>query len=586
MYPANIHMLEKLAARTSPLLDQASQHPVGKFLLTQSRLKLVLHFAFFTTFSILGAVLIWPTFGGDYPPGVDTATFLHLSWVTKLAASGDLSNPFQDPYWYGGFPYLQAYPPLGYGLVGVISFITKIDLVNVYVALLVMAYGGLGLVTYWLAAEQGLSRWASALAAVLTMLAYPVLSSIILWGWFTSLMSLPFALIGFLLLQRSLRTGNWKLSVWGGIFMAVSIMIHHMTGISVGLGMAGWFLFHSTSRAYPIKQLLAYCSVFLAVTALVTAPWGIPFTIHVLDVGFRREVAGLWRPDLSTYSSNIIDSSLIGGFVYPSYLGITLLVLATGGTVFALIEARHLAGVAVALLVLVWFSMGVDLNPLIRVYPFTALDVARFHLFMVPFMTLLGAALVERLISFLKEIWPSLPPAFRSGRARYLWPSFVVSLIAAVLVFPAMDAWKARDHMNPYQVDGSVAEAIEWLAAVPPPEKDGSADRVYAVGLWNWHTFLIPFLAGRPLVDGWHDEGAPNVELVRPLRLMGWTGQVDAEESHRLLGDLGASYVLVKRIPDYPLESSQLFWEAFETHPQLYSKQQQWGDVAVFEVLP
>ena len=426
LYPANIHMLEKLAARTSPLLDQASQHPVGKFLLTQSRLKLVLHFAFFTTFSILGAVLIWPTFGGDYPPGVDTATFLHLSWVTKLAASGDLSNPFQDPYWYGGFPYLQAYPPLGYGLVGVISFITKIDLVNVYVALLVMAYGGLGLVTYWLAAEQGLSRWASALAAVLTMLAYPVLSSIILWGWFTSLMSLPFALIGFLLLQRSLRTGNWKLSVWGDIFMAVSIMIHHMTGISVGLGMAGWFLFHSTSRAYPIKQLLADCSVFLAVTALVTATWGIPFTIHVLDVGFRREVAGLWRPDLSTYSSNIIDSSLIGGFVYPSYLGITLLVLATGGTVFALIEARHLAGVAVALLVLVWFSMGVDLSPLIRVYLFTALDVARFHLFMVPFMTLLGAALVERLISFLKEIWPSLPPAFRSGRARYLWPSFVV----------------------------------------------------------------------------------------------------------------------------------------------------------------
>lgn len=182
LYPANIHILEKLAARTSPLLDQASQHPVGKFLLTQSRLKLVLHFAFFTTFSILGAVLIWPTFGGDYPPGVDTATFLHLSWVTKLAASGDLSNPFQDPYWYGGFPYLQAYPPLGYGLVGVISFITKIDLVNVYVALLVMAYGGLGLVTYWLAAEQGLSRWASALAAVLTMLAYPVLSSINLVG--------------------------------------------------------------------------------------------------------------------------------------------------------------------------------------------------------------------------------------------------------------------------------------------------------------------------------------------------------------------------------------------------------------------
>ena len=67
---------------------------------------------------------------------------------------------------------------------------------------------------------------------------------------------------------------------------------------------------------------------------------------------------------------------------------------------------------------------------------------------------------------------------------------------------------------------------------------------------------------------------------------MGWTRKVDAEESHRLLSNMGASYVLVKRVPDYPLEGSELFWEAFEANPQWYSKQQQWGDVAVFAVLP
>ena len=500
-------MLDKLAASTSSLLDRASHHPLGEFLLAESRLRFMLHLAAFGALSILGAVLIWPIFGGDYPPGVDTATFLHLSWVTKLAASGDLPNSFQDHYWYGGFPYLQAYPPLGYGLVGVISFITRADLIDVYIAVLVMAFGGLGMATYWLATEQGLSRWAAALAAVLAMLAYPVLSSIILWGWFTSLMSLPFALIGFILLQRSLRTGNWKLSVWGGVSMAVSMLVHHMTGVSLGLGIAGWFLFNSVSRTYPIRQLLGYSSVFLAVTTLVTAPWGIPFTIHVLDVGFRREVPGLWLPDLSTYSSNIVDSSLIGGFVYPSYLGITLLVLATAGTVYALIEARRLAGVAVALLVLVWFSMGADLNPLIRVYPFSALDAARFHLFMAPFMALLGAALVERVVGFLRDLWPSLPPALKSDRAKYLWPGVIVTLIAAVLMFPAIDAWKARDHMTPYRVDGSVAEAIDWLAQLPPPVEYDNAGRVYAVGLWNWHSFLIPFLADRPLVGGWHEKG-------------------------------------------------------------------------------
>ena len=579
-------MLDKLAARSSAVLHRTSHHPIGRLLLTQSLVKAYPQLGIFFAFCVLGIIVIWPTFGQDYPSGVDTATFLHLSWVTKLALSGDLANPLQDPYWYGGFPYLQAYPPLGYGLAGVISFVTRIDLVGVYVALLVMAYGGLATATYWLAVELGLRRRTAALAGVLTTLAYPVLSSIFLWGWFTSMLALPLGLVGFMLLERSLRTGNRGLSAWGGACMAASILTHHMTGISLGLGMAGWFLYQALSAVYSRRQVLTHSALFAAVTALIVAPWGIPFTIHILDVAFRREIPGLWLPTLTAYSSNIVDSSLIGGFVYPSYLGITILVLATGGTVYALIERKRLAGVAIALLVLAWFSMGADLNPLIRVYPFSALDVARFHLFMVPFMTLLGAALVERTFGFLRDIWPSL--AFGSGswshRADHARWGVMIVVTAVILIFPIIDAWKARDHMSPYHVDESVGQAMSWLARVPPPD-DETQGRVYAVGLWNWHTFLVPYTTGHLLVDGWHDEGAPNVNQVRQLRIMGWTANVDIETSHSLLVDLGATYVLVKRVPDYPLENSHLFWDGFEAHPEWYAKQEQWGDVAVFRVL-
>lgn len=596
--------LDKLTARTDLLLDRLmwgrgerrEGNPLAPIpapwylvlLLRRSWLAIYRHLAVFSAFSILGAVLVWPIFGPDYPPGVDTPTFLHLSWVTKLAASGQLADPFQDPYWYGGFPYLVAYPPLGYGLVGVISFVTRLDLITVYVVLLVMAYGGLATATYWLATELGLRRWTAVLTGILVALAYPVLSAIFLWGWFTSVLALPFGLVAIMLLERSLRTGRWQPAVWGGLCMALSILTHHMTGLSLGLGLMGWFVFHAASGIYSRRQVVIFSGMFVAVMALIVAPWGIPFIMHILEVGFRREVPGLWIPDLTTYRTNILDSTLIGDHFYPSYLGITLVVLAIGGTVYALLERRRLAGVAIALLVLVWFSMGADINPLIRVYPFRALDTARFHLYMVPFMALLGGVLVERMFNFLRDLWPALPLRLRSGQAHRLQYALVGVLLTVILVFPVMDAWKAREFMGPYQVKGSVDEAIKWLAELPSSE-DGAQDRVYSVGLWTWHTFLIPFLADRPLVDGWHDEGAPNVHQIRRLRLMGWTGNVNIPEAHRILSELGAGYVLVKRISDYPVERSDLFWDGFEAYPEGFKKLEQWGDegdVAAFQVLP
>ena len=576
-YPAKAYMLAKLSAGTGLLLDRTFQHTLGRLLLSRNGVAVFRHAAVFVAFSVLGVVLVWPIFGPGYPPGVDTPTFFHLSWVTKLAVSGQLADPFRDPYWYGGFPYLVSYPPLGYGLVAVISFVTRLDLINVYVALLIMAYGGLAAATYWLAAELGLRRWTAALSGILVALAYPVLNSIFLWGWFTSLMSLPFGLVAFLLLERAMRTARWKPAAWGGLCMALSLLTHHMTGLSLGLGLAGWLVYHAVSGLYPRRMLVAYSGLFVTVTALVVLPWVIPFMMHILDVGFRREVPGLWLPNLATYRNNIIDSTLIGAHVYPSYLGITLLVLATGGTAFALLERQRLGGLAVVLLVLLWFSMGANLNPLLKVYPFSGLDAARFHLYMVPFMALLGAALVERTFNLLKELWPTISPVLRY--------SLLIAVLIAILAFPVKDAWKARDFMEPYRVKGPVVHAINWLAEFPSSEDD-TRGRVYSVGLWTWHTFLIPYLANRPLIDGWHDEGASNVDQIRELRLMGWTGNVDIQRAHRILSEQGAGYVLVNRISDYPVERSDLFWDGFEDHPEWFEKQEQWGDVAVFRVLP
>jgi hypothetical protein len=212
---------------------------------------------------------------------------------------------------------------------------------------------------------------------------------------------------------------------------------------------------------------------------------------------------------------------------------------------------------------------------LIKAYPFSGLDTARFHLYMVPFMVVLSAALVERTTGLLREIWPSL--------SRRGWYLLVGILLAAVLAFPARDVWQSQGFMAPYKVKESTVSAIGWLAQNQGSQAEGQG-RVYSIGLWTWPSFLVPYLGDQPLIDGWHDEGASNVRQIRELRLMGWTGNIDIERAHELLSDLGATYVLVNRNSDYPAERSQAFWEGFQQHPEWFEARRQWGEMGVFAV--
>jgi uncharacterized membrane protein len=526
----------------------------------------------------LSALLLWPITTGDYPPGVDTPAFLHLSWIAELAVSGRLANPLEDPYWYGGFFYL-TYPPLGYGLVGGISALTPIGLVGVYNFLLILSYGGLGFATWFLAREFGLRWWSAAAAGVLATIAYPALSAVFLWGWSTSVMALPFALVSLALLERSLRRGSPKLALLAGALLAIATLTHHMTSLALGLGLVPWFAYRLLLGDYPRRRLFAYCLIYAVTTAVIITPWAIPFLQETAQVGFRREIPGNWLPEISTYRAHILDRSLVGVFVYPSYLDIVLTILALAGTFIVFVERHRLAAIALILLTLTWFSMGLRANPLIAHYPFSGLDIGRFQLYMVPFMALLAATAAERVLTLARDAWPQLLPTLA-------WRAVVTVMLALVLVYPAYTAWQARSLAHPYRVEPQVRQALSWLASTPP-DAAGNPAKVFSVGLWNWHSFLVPALADRPLVDGWHDEGAANVRLIRRLRGMAWISgdPVDATVAHQILTRLGASYVLLHRAY-WSGERTAEFWEQFERHPSLFKLRDRWGEVAVFQVLP
>ena len=579
-------MLEKFSLRTGHWLGQASRTSVGSFVLPRIQSRIFVQLAIFGAFSILSTVVLWPIFGRDFPPGVDSPTFLHLAWVTKLAVSGQLSDPFTDPYWYNGFPYMVSYPPLGYGLVGLIGAIPSFSIIVVYQIVLVMAIGGVGICTYWLAREFGLTWWSAALAAVLTVIAYPTLSAIFLWGWFPSVLALPPALLAVTFLERAVRTNNWRPAAWGGLSLGICALVHHMTGAAFAMTLVGWFAFQLAFGHCTRGRATLFFVLFGAITALVVLPWGIPFLLHILDVDFQREIPGNWLPAISTYRSSITNRDLIGSFVYPSYLvSWPILGLAIGAIIYSLKSKHRVAGATTMLLFLTWFSMGEKANPLIQYYPFSGLDVARFPLYMIPFIALLAGWLVDTAVTAAGPLQARLT----SSRWPRLWPAAIALLLVGILALPVQDMVKARGNMDSYHVDKDMAAALDWLSIRSAGDEGTSADRLYCVGCWNWDAFLIPYTAKTAIVDGWADEGAPNVELVRPLRHISWnfgryqSSAVDGQEVHHILTRLRATHVLLA--PYYPLEDTKGFEREFQAHPELFGLRKSWGALAMYEVL-
>ena len=160
-----------------------------------------------------------------FPPGVDTPTFLHMSWFTRETLRGD--GGLVDPYWYGGFSLYTTYPPLSYGLVGLLAAVPGVGLVLTYKVVLLAAHAAIGAATYFLALQLANTRGWAALAALLAVLAYPALVAVGLWGWFSSVVALPFALLAFGLLERAHTGGRRRLSVAGGVALGLSFLAHH-----------------------------------------------------------------------------------------------------------------------------------------------------------------------------------------------------------------------------------------------------------------------------------------------------------------------------------------------------------------------
>ena len=498
---------------------------------------------------LITVAALLPYFAGGDPPGVDAPTFLHFAWVLEQSFHGSPAGFLDDPWWYGGLPYLQAYSPGGYGLVGLAAALSPMEIAASFKLVMAVAFAATAVLTFRLGRTLGLRPLFAFTGAALLVLSYPVLSGIGLYGWLPTMASMPLALAAVIALEKWIARGGVKLAVLTGAFLGMSLVAHHMTAIAFSIVIAvrlGMYMLDNRPDWRVTGRFVLWSSVTAVV---VSAWWAIPFLMNTLSVGFQREIAGNWQFGFGTVLTNVFNRGLIGIETYPSYIGIAQGLLGIGGSIYAIVYRTRMRGTAVALLVLLWFSMGASVNPLIKVYPLSGLDVSRFGFYAAPLLALVAAASVQELAS----------SKLVSAR-----PAAVYVMIAVILVLPMADAFATRDTLSPVEEPEFVRETVDWIGANVEPDS-----KILAVGFRNWDGYWIPARTGLPIMDGWYDEGAANWRDVREYRLMGWLGEMDIDRLHEVMIQQDTDYLVV--VDWDSTDGPWLFSEAADARADLFA---------------
>lgn len=510
--------------------------------------RLSLRVRWYAAILLLSIWILAPYFGSGDPPGVDAPTFLHFGWVFEQSLLGSGGPFLTDSWWYGGLPYLQAYSPGGYGFVGLIAAITPFGLATAFKLVMASALIGTGFATFWTARTLGLNPIYAFLAAALTLLSYPVLAGIGIFGWLPTLSSMPFAMAAYVFIEKWTSAQTRRNVLLAGVLLGISLIAHHMTAITFALAITirmAVFAIDVPSARRASAQALALIAF---ATAAVSAWWAIPFLVNTISVGFQRELAGNWEFAASTFTSSVFDRGRIGVETYPSYIGYVQGVLGIGGAIYAIIYRSRFRGIAIVAAALFWFSAGTSLNPLIRIYPLSGFDVSRFAFYVAPLLALISASVVQQ---------------FATSERLRPYRAVPITLVMLILVIPVFDANASREFLEPVDEPAFVTESIAWIGANVPADS-----RVLAIGYRNWDGHWLPSRAGVPIMDGWYDEGAANWRNIREYRVMGWLANVDAARLHQIMSIEQTDYLV---ITEWDLtDSPALFETAVSERPDLF----------------
>ncbi|MBM3939933.1 MAG: hypothetical protein FJ318_03370 [SAR202 cluster bacterium] len=470
-----------------------------------------------------------------------------------------------DPYWYGGWNYAQAYSPLAYAVTGALALATPLTVETAYRLVLVVAVFALGVATYLLALEVGLRRLFATWAGLLVLATPPLFMGAGLYGWFSTLVALPFAIAGHAMLERAMRTRRRTHAAIAGALFGACVLASAMVGFSMAVALVPWLAYHlAASRARgDTARLMAVAGV---AGAAVCGVWAAFFLAHALRVGFEREIPGIWVFNLDTLRYRIFARGFIGVDTYPTYLRAVQIAAGLTGAIHAVLSRSRLAGLALSAMVLAWLGLGAAVNPLINAYPLSGLDMARMSLLVMPLLAVCAASLLGAVTS--------LPLDARVSRR--LAPVLPQAGVTALSALPVLDAAEAREAIAPVSRPAEYVRAARWIDEHTPPDAAFAA-----VGFRNWDAYWIPRDTGRRVMDGWHDEGTADWLAIREFRMMGWQGSGNPARLHEIMRERGVDYLVLDDWDGHEL--SEDLRRAVEGTPSLFERRFAEAGLTIFQ---
>jgi len=462
--------------------------------------------------------LIFPLLRSGLPPGIDTPSHLFSSWfLTKSLEVGTI--PDINPYWYSGQPFLKYYPPLAYYGVSFLALILG-DVTLTYKILIVFFFLLTPLTIYITSREFGLDKKCSLLSTFLFASSYAYISNISVMGRFTTHLALPFFVLSLYFLLR-LRRGKFSSAIYGGIVLGILLLLHQLTAYAFSIIFSIYALgvvviFFRNKDLTPLRNL----GIMALVSFVISAWWLVPMLFHINDIGFQRTIPGAYWFNMKFFWSQVSNIASVNTRVYPFYIGYPTIFLGSIGMVSLIAKRKLLLVILVAVMFLI--SLGTNLKSFYYLPYYNNLDVARFFLYGVVFLSILCGFGFAKILKFTRN-------------------KILVFIMVALILLPSISvALRSRDAIQTWQIDVNLTQAIQWL------RDEGEPGRAYGIGLEFWDSYLLPVYADRQIIDGWLHESAKNWRDIILLDNMESGFELtDVEVYYKILKEYDTKYVLL-----------------------------------------
>jgi hypothetical protein len=442
-----------------------------------------------------------------------------------------------DWNWYAGYPFLQVYSPLFYYVMAIISSVFNISVDLTARLVLPIFFFLSALSMYLLCIHLTKNKLASMLGAAAYAYSPYLIADFSLDGSVGSFIAFAFAPLALLFADRLCDDGKNIDAFLSAIFVGLTLLSNQATGLLLLTVVLLYLLLQ--------RKILAGIKV-LVETFLVTAFWTLPY------------VADMQNAFLPVTSSE--NPITIFGGLLTKYFGLVPIVL--------LIMALWLTGKRLMKNVKVFTVFAI-------LALFTAYNIILFF-FPLPILSAFALGRTTVVYVLLVPLLVALAIAFggKLPRKGIIVSIFLVLLIVEGLFVPVYVPLTVERYANVYSfltTDGT------WFRALQVPREPVGS--------------LIPIVSGKPVIDGWFDQGSSLSTLISQLSTNQWyLGESkppilvsDPQEAIAVLGYLGVKYIIVDRDDPYNLELSQAIYAAVnstETATEAFTS----GNTTVFRL--